>query len=286
MISTTSILACVVTLLLSLVLPVLVLIVYAVKNKNQGIVSAWFLGAAGFFVPQILIRLPILNALGETTWFFDFAQNHIFLYCVSLAFTAGLFELAGRFVVAKILNRKNLTYKRSLAAGLGHGGIEAMLIIGMTYVNNLVIMLMVNSGSFDVLLSQTAAQGGDVSQLQAAYAAITAATPGIFLLAGYERLLTMTAQAAMSMIVCWGVHRKQAGMAALLCLLMHTLLDSTAVISVLATDAGGNRLTQTAAYAIVYFVLTLAAALSVWILLKIRRSWLAEERKVSYDPEK
>lgn len=280
MVSTASILACVVTLFLSLILPVLVLIVCAVKNRNQGIVSAWFLGAAGFFVPQILIRLPILNALRETAWFLTFAQNHIFLYCVSLAFTAGLFELVGRIAVAKILNRKNLTCKRSLAAGLGHGGIEAMLIIGMTYVNNLIFMILINSGVLDTLMSHSAMGIGTIRDT------LCATSPVIFLLAGYERLLTTTAQTAMSMIVCWGVHRKQAGMAALLCLLMHTLLDSTAVISVLATDAGGNRLTQSAAYAIVYSVLTLAAALSVWILLKIRRSWLAEERKVSCDSEK
>lgn len=286
MVSTASILACIVTLFISLILPVLFLIVYALKNKKQGIVSAWFLGAIGFFVPQILIRLPILNTLAVTPWFLTFSQNHIFLYCVSLAFTAGLFELAGRFAVAKLLNRKNPTYKRSLAAGLGHGGIEAMLLIGMTYINNLVIMFMIRSGAYEALISQTAAMGGDVSQLQAVQDAMFATTPGIFLLAGYERLLTMTVQVAMSMLVCWGVHVKKAGKGALLCLLMHTLLDSTAAISMLATDAGGNRLTQTAAYAIVYVILTLAAALSVWILLKIRRSWQAEETEAAYDSGK
>lgn len=279
MVSTASILFCVITLFISLILPVLALIVYAVKNKKQGIVSAWLLGAAGFFVPQVLIRLPILNTLAGADWFLDFSQNHIFLYCVCLAFTAGLFELTGRFAVAKLLNRKNLTWKRSLAAGLGHGGIEAILIVGMTYVNNLVIILMLNSGGFEALISQTTAMGGDVTQLQAAQAAILTTSPLLFLLAGFERILTMISHAAMSVLVCWGVHVKKAGKASALCLLFHTLLDSTAMISVLATDAGGNALTQTAAYAIVYIILTLAAILSVWILVKIRRAWLAEGKE-------
>ncbi len=286
MISTAAILACIVTLFISLILPVLVLIVYGMKNKRQGIASAWVLGALGFLVPQVLIRLPILNTLAVTSWFTAFSQNHLFLNSLFLAFTAGLFELAGRFAAAKWMERKRLTYKCSFAAGLGHGGIEAMLIIGMTCVNNLSLMYMINSGSFELLLNQTAAQGGDVSQLQAAYAAITAATPGLFLLAGFERILTMTVQAALSMIVCWGIHRKQVGKAALVCLLLHTLIDSTAGISRLATPAGGNRLTQTTAYCIIYTILILVAALSVWILLKIRRSWLAEEREVSYDSGK
>ena len=103
MISASTILSCVFTLLVSLGLPVGILIVLAVKNRKQGIVSAWLLGAAGFFVTQILIRLPILNAIQGQSWFASFAQNHLFLYAFSLAFTAGLFELAGRFAVAGVL---------------------------------------------------------------------------------------------------------------------------------------------------------------------------------------
>lgn len=280
MVSTASILACIVTLFISLILPLLVLLVYALKNKNQGIGTAWLLGATGFFAPQILIRLPILNTLAGAGWFLDFSQNHIFLYCICLAFTAGLFELAGRLAVAKWMDRKgNLTRKRSFAAGLGHGGIEAMLIIGMTYVNNLTLMLMIRSGSFDALVSQTAAAGGDVSQLQAAQAAVFAATPGMFLMAGYERILTMVAHTAMSTLVCWGVHVKKAWKASLLCLAFHTLLDTTPIISRLASDAGGNVLTQTASYIIIYVILTLAGILSLWVLRNIRRRWIAEERE-------
>lgn len=279
MVSAFSILACILTLFICLVLPVLILVLYSTKNKRQGVASAWFIGALGFLVPQVFIRLPILNTLAGAGWFLDFSQNHIFLYCICLAFTAGLFELAGRLAAAKWMAHKSLTYKNALAAGLGHGGIEAILIVGMTYVNNLVIMLMLNSGGFEALISQTTAMGGDVTQLQAAQAAILTTSPLLFLLAGFERILTMISHAAMSVLVCWGVHVKKAGKASALCLLFHTLLDSTAMISVLATDAGGNALTQTAAYAIVYIILTLAAILSVWILVKIRRAWLAEGKE-------
>lgn len=280
MVSVASILACLVTLFISLILPVLVLIVYGVKNKRQGVASAWLLGALGFLVPQVFIRLPILNRLAAASWFISFSQNHIFLYSLSLAFTAGLFELAGRFAVAKWMEGKHLTCKTSLAAGLGHGGIEAIVIVGMTYVNNLTIMFMINSGSFDVLLNQTAAQGGDAAQLLAIQAAILDTSPGIFLLAGFERLLTMTAHAAMSLIVCWGIHKSKAGKAALLCLLFHTLIDTTAGISLLATDLGGSRLSQTAAYVIIYAILILAAALSLLVIREIRRRWMAEGKEV------
>ena len=138
------ILACIFTLIVCLALPIVLLLLLVLKCKKEKIFPAWLLGAAGFFVTQILIRLPILTALSAQDWFIAFSQQHLFLYAFSLAFTAGLFELAGRFAVAKLM-RKRLTCNRALAAGLGHGGIEAILIVGITYINNLIYIFMMNS---------------------------------------------------------------------------------------------------------------------------------------------
>ena len=112
MVSVSTIICCVITLLICLLLPVLVLLLFANKCKKQGILPAWLLGAAGFFVTQILIRLPILTALQSQSWFQSLANNHLVVYGFGLAFTAGLFELAGRFVVAKILHKKQLNFHR------------------------------------------------------------------------------------------------------------------------------------------------------------------------------
>lgn len=152
MVPVSSIFSCCITLFVSLILPVLLLIVFAFRNRKQGIVSAWLLGAAGFFVTQILIRLPLLTALQGQSWFLKFVNSHLFAYAFGLAFSAGLFELAGRLAVAKLMKKK-LTYRRSLAAGLGHGGIEAMLLVGITYINNLIYLAMIHSVSFDTLVA-------------------------------------------------------------------------------------------------------------------------------------
>jgi len=264
MVSITTIIACVITLLVSLVLPVAVLIGFALKNKKQGIVSAWLLGAAGFFVTQMLIRLPILTVLQSQSWFAVFAQNNLFLYSFGLAFTAGLFELAGRFAVARLME-KRLTWKRSLAAGLGHGGIEAMLLIGMTYVNNLIYIGMINSGYYDTLIAQTAGMGVDVSQLELIRAQLVGMSPSMFLLAGFERLLAMTGHLAMSVLVCYGVAHKKVGICVLLCLGIHTLIDLTAGISLV--------LPQHIAYPIIYAILVVMAAVSAVILRNICKRW-------------
>ena len=274
MIPASTILFCILTLFISLILPILILIIFSIRNKKQGILSAWLLGAAGFLVTQILIRLPILTVLQSQSWFLNFAQDHLFGYAFSLAFTAGVFELAGRFAVAKIMEKK-LTYNRSLAAGFGHGGIEAMILIGMTYVNNLIYIFMINSGAFDTMLAQSAAMGVDVTQLELIRTQLQSTSPLLFALAGIERLLAMTGHTAMSLIVCYGVAHKKALPCALICLGIHTLMDLTVGIPMV--------LPQNIAYPIVYTILTAMAAISIALILDIRRRW---NKEVSYDSQK
>ena len=267
MVPSFTIFACIVTLLISLILPPAAAMVYAGKNRKQGVGLGWLLGAVGFVVPQMLIRLPILNLLSANARFLAFAQSHPLVYSLGLAFTAGLFELAGRYAVAMTM-RNRLTYQRSLAAGMGHGGIEAMLLVGLTYVNNLVLIFQIQSGSFDALLAQTAALGGSTAALEAARQTMVTASGLWFLLAGVERLLTMVFHTAMSLLVCYSVHRRRPLVGMLICLGLHTAVDSVVGLSLV--------MDQTLAAGLVYLVLTAAAAVSVWMILVIRRRWKEE----------
>lgn len=267
----------IITLFISLILPPAFLIVYALRNKKQGIWSAWLLGALGFVVPQILIRLPILTGLSKFAGFAAFAQNHPVPYGFGLAFTAGLFELTGRYAVARCL-KKNLTYRRALAAGLGHGGIEAILITGLAYLSNVVFLVMLQTGGFDAALTQT----GDASQLLAARDALMNTHWALFLLAGFERLLAMTSHVAMSMMVCYGVHTNRVLPWTLACLALHTCMDSVACISLFI----GRGLTLATAYTIIYILLTAITVLSIGILKNIRSRWEAESaQEVPYDSQ-
>lgn len=269
MVPVSTMIACVATLFVSMVLPVVLLLVFMGKHRKQGILSAWLLGAAGFLVTQIVIRQPILSALGGQSWFQRFSQEHLFAYAFSLAFTAGIFELAGRWAAAKLMS-KRLTRNRALAAGLGHGGIEAIVIVGMAYVNNLVYITMINSGTIDAILAQVPAD--QAAYLESVRLSLTAVGAGMFLLAGFERILTMIAHTAMSFLVCWGVKTGKTKICLLVCLGLHTFIDLTAGISLLI----GTALTQTAAYAVIYAILIGVAVLSLWIIRDICRRWKEE----------
>ena len=267
MVPTLTILSCCIALVICLILPPVVGLLLARKHKGEKLMIAWVLGAAGFFVTQILIRLPILLWLQGQSWFLAFAEKHLFLYAFTLAFTAGLFELAGRFGVAKLM--KHPDYRRSLAAGLGHGGIEAMVIAGSAYINNVVYSFMINAGIFDSVLAEASAMGVDVSQLYLIQDTLLTSSPALYLLGVYERLLAMTCHVAMTLVVCYCLDRGKALQGILICLGLHTLIDLTAGINLLT----GTVLSQSTAYLIIYTILTIAAVLSIFIVRHIRRHW-------------
>ena len=158
--------ACVVTLLVSLVLPLALPFALSLKYRAEGLWKAWLVGAAGFVVPQVLIRLPILSYLGTRADFVAFAQNHLLVYALGLAFTAGLFELSGRYAGASVL-RKDLTFRRAVIMGLGHGGIEAIILVGLSYVRNIAFLVSMMTGALDAQIAGMTAAGTDASQLAA-----------------------------------------------------------------------------------------------------------------------
>lgn len=276
MIGTPTIVAVSITLFITLILPVIIYIVYGVKSKNKIVWLAWLAGAAGFFVTQIIVRMPIMSviqlALGYEAYM-GFVENHYLVYCFVLAITAALFEFVGRFVVAKLL-QKNASFTCGFAAGLGHGSIESMVIVGMTYVNNLLYILMINAGVFDTIVAQAAATGADVSALTALPETFMTTPVAMFYLGGFERVLTVICHIAMSLIVCYFVWNKQALKGSLICITWHFALDFiTPLLSSLATPYLGNKISTNMSYVLCYSFLSIMTVVAVVVILKLRKKW-------------
>ena len=264
--------ACVVTLLISLVLPLALPIVLSRVYRGEGVWKAWLVGAVGFLVPQMLIRLPVLTYLGTQAGFVNFAQSHLLVYALGLAFTAGLFELSGRYAGARVL-RKELTFRRAVIMGLGHGGIEAIILVGLSYVSNIAFLVSMMNGALEQQLAAMASAGTDGSQLAAMRQIMVETGAGMFLLAGFERVLAMVCHTCMTTVVCYGVARGKAGKMCLLCLGIHFLMDSTAGISMLVKN-------QTLAYWVIYLILVVITALCLVLLRKLYGLWKEEKENV------
>ncbi len=275
MVSTASIVCMCIALVMTTIIPIGIMILYCIRHRGESVWLAALLGAAGFFVPQMLIRIPILNVLSMSEWFMTFAENHYLIYAISLAATAGLFELVGRFGTAKILDRKGITLHKAMAAGLAHGCIEAVVVVGLQYINNILYAVMINTGTFDSMMQQAAAQAGvDIAQFDALKDSLINTAAPLYLLGIWERAMTVILHLFLSMLVCYFVMKKRPLIGILLCLAIHTLVDSMGVIGQgLATPYLGEVISMNMMYVIAEGFITVVAIGSIFGILKLRKKW-------------
>ena len=119
------------TAFISIGLP-LVALLYAFWKKRY---IPYMLGVLAFVVSQILIRIPILNYLnGNSTAFSMFSVMQPILFAIMLSLSAGIFEEIARFIAMRYF-MKQRDWQSGFLFGVGHGGIEAVLIVGIPVVS-------------------------------------------------------------------------------------------------------------------------------------------------------
>lgn len=152
---------------------------------------AWVIGAATFLVSQVVLRLPWQIPLGlwlkpklvDPVWLFGW------LFVSSL--TAGLFEEGGRWAAYRWA-WKDRSVKGGVMLGVGHGGIESILLVGLSLLGNLVFYVLLTQG-----LAPTLPPEVDATVRQQ----FAALTPGLALLGGVERVLAMGLHVSCSLLV-------------------------------------------------------------------------------------
>ncbi len=252
-ISGLSMLFIVITLIITLILPFVGWIVLA--KKTRGMSGAIIAGVLGFYIPQIVFRIPILQLLNSQTWYAEFIEQSPTLYALALGFSAALFETVGRIVVFYFLRAK-LSYTFGFGVGYGHGAIEAIYLVGLTYVNNLIYAFMINVGGVPGL---TEALGSE--ELAVGLIELFADTPSsAFLMAGFERIMTMVIHIALSLIICYGFIVKKLIPCIAIVMTAHTLLDSASVLL---------SLNGVSMYIIELFILVIAL-LALAVIVKIK----------------
>lgn len=185
--------------LATFVSPIVFLIVMCAKKKFS--VKPVLIGALAFFVSQICLRIPILNALSSQGWYKTFAQN-VVPAAVILAFPAGLFEESARYLGARYLLKGRRGYRDAVAFGLGHGMCEAVLIVGLTQINNLVAVFMINSG--------TLAASVPADQYRQLVGTMMSVPPALILMAVWERVSTVFFHVFATVLVFRGVREHKA----------------------------------------------------------------------------
>lgn len=219
-----SIVFMVITFLITVGLPI-ALIVWVMKKYRPGF-SPIAVGILVFFVVQVLIRIPLIQLLTANEGVQLFIQNNVLLYFLILSLTAGIFEEGGRLLGFSLFLKKKREYKHGLAYGIGHGGIEAILTVGVLYVSNITLSLIINQG---IPSSEATGLFAIITpQLQAAAAPLINTPSYLFLIAGLERIFAIVLHIALSLMVLYALNTRKRRYL-LLALLIHTAVNFIAL---------------------------------------------------------
>ncbi|MCR5283407.1 MAG: YhfC family intramembrane metalloprotease [Lachnospiraceae bacterium] len=214
-----------------LVVPLIVAIVW-VKKKNEK-VSSVITGAAAFLLFALVLEKPIQNilvfpeAMGLSAHAASrFLNARPVLWALVLGLFPGVFEETGRLVAFKsvLKNRKNR--ETSISYGIGHGGFEAMLVLGGNFITYLVFAAMINAGTFGGLVAQIAQK--NPAQEEAGYqvaAMIAAFSVKELLAAVIGRIFAILYHTGASILVFYACKDPKKLWLYPLAILLHTAID-------------------------------------------------------------
>ena len=202
--------------------------------------KSWFVGAMMFLLS--LVRIPVNNIVGNWIASGGVSYYTYMMIYLTISITAGLFEETARYVGLRYLIKKT-SYEEGITYGLGHGGIESILLVGIN-VLTMGFILLTNPESLPGL------------QLLS----ITSAPWYLPLVGAYERVMTIAIHVSLSVMVLEAIRNKNIKYY-LLAVVIHTAIDY------LSTNAVG--------YSILYAELVVtgfAIGLTQWAYAKVKNS--------------
>lgn len=205
-------------------------LLFGFKKKFKGSAVAFVTGCGtmfifAFIIEQMVHTIVLSSGIGSTI------TGNIWFYGLYGAAMAALFEEIGRFLAFKTVLKKEQEYDaNAFMYGAGHGGFEALYLLGMGMFSNLITAIMINSGNTEALMA--GATSDVAAQVETVLATLTETAPVMYLIGIFERISAVIAQVAMTIPV-WFAAKKGGKYTWLLgvSLLMHFLLDFIVVVA-------------------------------------------------------
>lgn len=215
-----------VTCAISFGLPIFLLLYFRIRKRAD--ILPFFIGCAVMLLFALVIerachQIILASPAG------DVIRGNLCLYACYGGFMAGLFEETGRFLAFKtVLRGRQNKDANALMYGAGHGGFEAMVLVGIVMINDLVISIMINSGNTAALTNGLS--GDALAQVETAVKQLIGNPSSEFLLSGFERIFAITVHIALSVLVWFAAKYRKCLYLYPLAILIHLLVDGVTVL--------------------------------------------------------
>lgn len=232
-----------------------------IASRQLGVSWRYFgFGAIIFLLFQMLSRVPIvLFAESAIAPQVQASPGFTFGWLVLLSLTAGLFEEIGRYIGYRWwMGPEEKTWNKAVMYGLGHGGLESLLLVGGLMALSLVNVLTINPSNLATLPPEQ--QAAIAQQLTA----FNSQPVWVSLLSIWERFWAIAVHVGLSVLVLQVFRQGNLGWLGL-AILAHTLVNlvSLAVPQLLALQ-GVSALLLTQAIVAVF------GLLGLWVIWTYR----------------
>lgn len=224
MFSTQTIAALVIGAALAFIIPIAAVIIFKLKNREASLISA--LVGAGTFIVFALVLESLLHQV-----MLPIVQGSNVAYIIYGALAAGIFEETGRFAANKLIMKNNYSTKNAIMMGLGHGGIEAIIALGITLIGLAGSAIMVNSQGLETTIAFFSSENATSAEaLRAQLESLTSYGFANMAVGVYERIIAMIFHVCMSVIVYIAASQKGKLWFYPLAVLLHAGLDTFAAM--------------------------------------------------------
>ncbi|MBE6025311.1 MAG: YhfC family intramembrane metalloprotease [Clostridiales bacterium] len=220
--------------LLAVIIPIAIALIWKFWKHEK--FTTILVGAATFVLFALILEKTIQNALVFPTTMglpdhaaSQFINARPILWALVLGLFPGVFEETGRFMAFKTVLRNRRNRETSISYGIGHGGIEVILVLGINYIVYIVYAVMINTGTFQGIIDQVAEQ----APFQEEAIRALADQLEIFSFADigtgmFERVFAFLFHVGASILVFYAARDKGRFWLYPLAILLHTALDSLA----------------------------------------------------------
>ena len=168
-------------------------------------------------------------------------QNSVVLYGLYGGLMAGLFEETGRFAAFRtVLKKYQVNDVNALMYGAGHGGLESIVLVGIAMITNLVLALMINSGTVAAMLESLPAESAE--SMNQALAALTDSAPMTFLAGAVERVFAIALQISLSVVVWFAAKDQSRILLFPLAIGLHAAVDC--IMYIVSQNVGSIWITE------------------------------------------
>ena len=208
------------------------------KTRKKELMSTILIGAATFVLFALILEKPIQNVLLFPTVLglqehavSSFLSAHPVLLALAAGLFPGVFEETGRLIALKTVLKKRRNKETAISCGIGHGGFEVMLIVGVAYVQYVAYAIMINAGTFQTVVDQVAAQApeqlGSVQEVVNLLASFSMANLGLDLI---ERVFAVLFHIGASILVFYACKDGKRFWLYPLAILLHSVMDFLAAL--------------------------------------------------------